>query len=451
MSIVDVINKKRKGEPLSKEEIEYFVDGYTNGAIPDYQASALLMAICINGMNVEETTDLTMAMAYSSKVLDFTGMFNTPLVDKHSTGGVGDKVTLIVLPIVASLGVKSFKISGKGLGHTGGTIDKLCSIDGYNTNISIEQAARLLMDNGVCLISQTDDIAVADKKLYALRDVSGTVESISLIAASVMSKKIAAGAEKILLEVTYGTGALIPSEEEAKKLARMMVGIGKQVDIETVALITNMDEPLGMSVGNSLEIMEVIEFLNSGLEDLERENIRNLKTVVFEVAAYMLKLSGLGSDDRETRTKIAEAITSGKAYNKFIQMVKGQGGHVKGIYLDGLNKNIDIPVITARAKYTKDIFSSAEGYINYTDAAKIGEALIALGGGRKKKEDTIDYAVGFIFHKKNGDKVKEKESIVTIYFNDKSKIDECVEDIAKALKVENTKPMTKTLISDIIE
>lgn len=450
MLVVDIINKKRKGEVLSKEEIEYFINGFSNGEIQDYQASALLMAICINKMTIEETTNLTMAMAYSSKVLNFSGMFETPVIDKHSTGGVGDKVTLIVLPIVASLGVKSFKLSGKGLGATGGTIDKLCSIKGYNTNISINQAIKFLKKNGVCLISQTDDIAVSDKKLYALRDVTGTVESVHLIAASVMSKKIAAGAEKIVLEVTYGTGALIKSKEDAKVLAQMMVEIGKKVNIETVALITNMDEPLGENVGNSLEIMEVINFLNSKEEELNKSSINSLKKVVFEVASHMLKLSGLGENDQENEMKIMDAITSGKAYEKFIQMIKGQGGCIKEKQIEEFNKKIESPVLVKSAKYTKEILADAKGYINYVDASKIGEALITLGGGRKKKDDKIDYAVGFIFHKKMGDEVKKGESIVTIYFNDKNKIDECIKYILEAIKLDLKKIIAKKHIDDII-
>lgn len=447
----DILNKKRKGEILTKEEIKYFVRGYAKGEIPDYQASALLMAICINGMTMEETSDLTMSMASFPKVLDFSGAFKTPVIDKHSTGGIGDKVTLIVLPIVVALGVITFKMSGRGLGHTGGTIDKLDSIEGFKTNILLEDALRLLANSGLCLISQTDDIAVADKKIYALRDVSGTIDSPALIASSVMSKKIAIGAQKIVLEVTYGTGAIIKTLEDAKALAKIMVEIGKQVGRETVAIITNMDEPLGNSVGNSLEIMEVVEFLNSSAEDLQRENIKDLVTVVFKVASYMLKLSGIEMDDKKNEIKILEAITSGAAYKKFIQLVKGQGGHITEAYLEGVNKTIDIPVISDKAKYTKEIYPKDSGYVHYVDAEKIGLALISLGGGRKIKEDIIDYSVGFILHKKTGEKVGVDESILTIYFNDGSNIDECIENINKAINIEYTKPEKKPIIDSVIK
>lgn len=450
MKILDIIDKKREKKELTKEEIEYVISNYLSGSIEDYKIAALLMAICINGMTVDETVNLTIAMINSGKIINFNNMFKSAIVDKHSTGGIGDKITLIVLPIIAALGIKTFKMAGKGLGFTGGTIDKIESIKGFDTNISIERIKQLLNDINIALISQTDEIVPADKKIYALRDVSGTVKSIPLIASSVMSKKIASGVDKIVLEITVGTGAFIKNNQDATYLAKTMVDIGKRMGKEIVAVITSMDEPLGKNVGNSLEILEVIDFLNRDYNGLASKEIEDLKIVSFEIAAQMMKLAGLGDNIRENKQKIADIIVSGKAYKKFIEFVKGQGGHVKSEYLDVLGKSVDIPIIEAKAKCKKELYISVEGYITSMNAENIGNALVALGGGRRTKKDIIDYSVGFVFNKKIGDKVKVGESIITIYFNDNSDIEECIEYLSKAIEIGNIEPKKKEHIIEII-
>lgn len=438
MNIIDIIEKKKNKGILTKEEIYYVINSYVKGEIEDYQMSSLLMAICINGMTTGETVDMTFAMKDSGKVLNFDGIFNTAVMDKHSTGGIGDKVTLIVLPILACLGVKIFKMSGRGLGFTGGTIDKLESIKGYCADISIEQAKRLVTDINVCLMSQSDEIAAADKKIYALRDVSGTIDSIPLIAASIMSKKLASGVDKMVLEVTCGTGAFMKDQKEAEKLANLMVDIAKKSGKEAIAIITDMSEPLGRNVGNNLEILEVIDFLNSDYDSLERKQISDLKILTFEIAAQMMKLAGIGDNIRENKNRIAEVIVNKKAYKKFITLIKGQGGYIKSEYLEGLDRSIDIPIMEDIATCKKEMYSSVDGYIEKMNAENIGYALVELGGGRKKKTDKIDHSVGFIFNKKIGDKVAEGESIVTIYFNEKSNIDNAIKYLTEAIGIGNT-------------
>lgn len=326
MRIYDIIENKRDGKELTKSEIEFFVKGYSEGRIKDYQASALLMAIYINGMTDSETYDLTMAMANSGKILDLSNLKSdgSIIVDKHSTGGVGDKVTLLVLPIVASLGVKVMKMSGRGLGYTGGTADKLESIKGYNLFKSLDEAALQVKQIGECLISQNDELAVADKKIYALRDVTATVSSIPLIASSIMSKKIASGVDKIVLDVTVGNGAFMQTVEDAKKLAKTMVDIGKKAGIETKAIITSMEQPLGKSVGNVVEVKEAMSFLLSDETTLNLYENRELKEVVFEISAHMMKMAGKGSDIEKNKVEILKAITSRKAYDKFIELIKAQ-------------------------------------------------------------------------------------------------------------------------------
>ena len=335
MRMYDIIEKKRDNKELTTEEIEYFVREYSLSNIEDYQMSALLMAIYLNKMNARELTDLTFAMAKSSNMINLDSIKEEGkfIVDKHSTGGVGDKVTLIVLPIVASLGAKVCKMSGRGLGFTGGTADKLEAIKGYDVNIDIQRAKEQVNDIGVALISQSSDIAIADKKLYALRDVTATVESIDLISASVMSKKIASGADKILLDVTCGSGAFMKDIASARRLAQTMVNIGKIANIETKAIITSMDEPLGRAVGNAVEIKEVISFLLSDETTLNSKSLKGLKDVVFECAAWMLKLANVGEDIEENKVKIMEEITSKRAYNKFIELIKAQGGHIHSVYI----------------------------------------------------------------------------------------------------------------------
>ena len=439
MRMYDIIEKKRDKHELTKEEIDFFVEGYSKDKIPDYQMSALLMAIYLNGMTDEELKNLTFAMANSAKTLDLTSI-KIPgkyIVDKHSTGGVGDKVTLIVLPIVAALGVGVCKMSGRGLGFTGGTADKLESITGYNVNIPINDAIRQVQDIGVCLISQSPEIAVADKKIYALRDTTATVESIDLIVSSIMSKKLASGVDKILLEVTVGSGAFMKTLEDAKKLSKTMVKIGKLAGVETRAVITSMSEPLGRNVGNALEIKEVISFLLSDEDTLESDELKDLKEVVYEIAAQMIKMSGICEDMEKNRKDITKAIVSRAAYDKFIELVKAQGGHIYNVYMDWIGLNLDMPVLDDKVRFLKEIHAQSDGYIVSIDSKKIGEALVALGGGRNKKDDKIDYSVGFEFAKKVGDKVKEGDTILTVLYNDKQKFAEAFEYIEDAIYIDD--------------
>lgn len=459
MRMYDIIEKKRDKYELTQTEIEFFVNGYSKGDIPDYQMSALLMAIFLNGLTDNELKYLTFAMANSAKTLDLTSI-KIPgkyIVDKHSTGGVGDKITLIVLPIVAALGVGVCKMSGRGLGFTGGTADKLESITGYNVNIPINDAIRQVQDIGLCLISQSPEIAVADKKIYALRDTTATVESIDLIASSIMSKKLASGVDKILLEVTVGTGAFMKTIEDARKLSKTMVKIGKLAGVETRAVITSMSEPLGRNVGNALEIKEVITFLLSDEETLFSDELRDLREVVYEIAAQMIKMSGVCDDMEKNRADITKAIVTHKAYDKFIELVKAQGGHIYNVYMDWVGMSLDMPVLDDKVTYLKEIHAQSDGYVVSIDSKKIGEALVALGGGRNKKEDKIDYSVGFEFAKKVGDKVKEGDTILTVLYNDKNKFNDAFEYIADAIYIDNIEQdvvkalQTKPHILDIID
>lgn len=448
MRMYDIIEKKRDNLELTKDEINFFVKEYCNGNIPDYQASAFLMAIYLNKLTKNELLYLTDAMAKSAKIVDLSDIKKPGkyIVDKHSTGGVGDKVTLIVLPIVAALGVDVFKMSGRGLGFTGGTADKLEAIQGYDINISLEQACHQVQSIGECLISQSPEIAIADKKLYALRDTTATVESIDLIASSIMSKKLALGADKILLDVTVGSGAFMKTLEDARKLAETLVEIGKMAGRETKAIITDMNEPLGRNVGNALEIKEVISFLLADETTLASNEMKDLKDVVFEIAAYMIKMAGCGDDIEINKARIMEVITSKKAYDKFIELVKAQGGHIYEVYMDWIGMNLDMPVLKDSIKYMKEIHAQKDGYIVSMDSKKIGEALVCLGGGRLKKEDEIDYAVGFEFAKKIGDKVKEGETILKVLYNDKEKFNEAFDYLEDAIYIDDiTEELALTL------
>lgn len=452
MNIIEIIEKKRDKEELTKEEIEYFVNEYTAGNIEDYQASSLLMAIYLNGMVMRETVDLTIAMANSSKVIDFEGIFDDEYVlDKHSTGGIGDKISLIVIPIVASLGVKVFKMSGRGLGFTGGTADKLESIDGYRVEQDIEKSIRQVETIGACMITQSDELAAADKKMYALRDVTGTIKSIPLIASSIMSKKIASGVDKIVLEIAVGTGAFMKGPKRARLLASEMVEIGRLAGKETVAVLATMNEPIGTKVGNSLEIEEVIEFLLGDKYTLESKAFKEMKEVVYEIAAHMLKLSGVVESIREGKVLVEKAILDRVAYKKFIEIVKAQGGYITNEYLEGIDENVDIPVISAKATYMKEVKADKDGYVNIQNAENIGMALVELGGGRHKKTDHIDYSVGFKFAKKIGDRVKKGDTIAYVYFNDKDKFIRSMEELLPVIKVESIMPIVKPSIIEVID
>ena len=439
MRMYDIIEKKRDKRELTKEEIEFAVNGYSNGEIPDYQMSALLMAIYLNGLTNLELVYLTFAMRDSANILDLSSLKKEGkyIVDKHSTGGVGDKVTLIVLPIVASLGVDVCKMSGKGLGFTGGTADKLESIIGYDINIDLNRAINQVKDIGVCLMSQSSDIAIADKKIYALRDTTATVESIDLIASSIMSKKLASGVDKILLDVTVGSGAFMKNVDDAKKLAKTMVNIGKLAKVETKAVITSMSEPLGHSVGNAVEIKEVISFLLSDEETLLSDYNKDLKDVVFEIAAQMMKMAGSGDDIEENKNKIFESIVSKKAYHKFIELIQAQDGKTYEVYMDWVGENLEMPVLKDKVKYMKEIHAQDDGFVVAINSKKIGEALVCLGGGRLRKDEDIDYAVGFEFSKKVGDRVKKGDTILTVLYNDKDKFEDAFSYIEEAIYIDN--------------
>lgn len=417
MDILEIIGKKRDKKELTKEEIEYFVKEYTNGNIADYQAAALVMAIYINGMTIEETTNLTLAMAYSGDVLDLSSVGN--VVDKHSTGGIGDKVTIILMPIVASLGVKVAKMSGRGLGFTGGTKDKLEAIPGYKTEISIEEFINNVNKVGISLIGQTLNLAPADKKLYALRDTINCTANIPLISSSIMSKKIAAGANKVVLDVTCGSGAFMKDIKDAEELSRTMIDIGKLANKETVCIITNMDQPLGSMVGNTLEIIEAIEALKGNMQE-------DVKNVVLELGAYILKLDGKGNNIEENKKAIEEVISNGKAYKKFLELVANQGGDIS--YIEDTEK-------FEKAKYRLSVIAEKSGYVKSLNAEEVGKIAMHLGAGRLRKEDDIDYSVGVELVKKVGDHIEEKETIAYIYANDEEKGKEAVSKLLENYQI----------------
>ena len=408
MNIQEIIAKKRDKQILSKEEIQYFIENYTNGNIADYQASALIMAIYINGMNEEEITNLTLAMANSGDILDLSELGT--VVDKHSTGGVGDKVTLILAPTIASLGVPVAKMSGRGLGYTGGTIDKLESIPGYRTNIAEKEFIQNVKKIGISLIGQTLNLAPADKKIYALRDATSTTESIPLIASSIMSKKIAAGANKIVLDVTYGSGAFMKTKEQAQKLADTMIKIGELVNRETVAVITPMEEPLGKNVGNTLEVIEAVEALQGNIQE-------DVKYVVLELGSVMLKLAGKGNDLEENKRRMMENINNGKALDKFRELVINQGGDVS--YIDDVNK-------FNKAKYILPVKLEKEGMVKELKAEEVGKLSVFLGAGRMKKEDKIEPEAGITLNAKIGDTVTKDQIVAYVYANNEQKAKEGV-------------------------
>ena len=419
MNIIEIIGKKAEHGELSTEEINYFVENYTKGEITDYQASALIMAIYINGMNSRETTDFTIAMANSGEVLNLSE-FGT-VVDKHSTGGIGDKITLIVMPIVAALGIPVAKMSGRGLGYTGGTIDKLESIPGYKTSISINEFKNNVKKIGISLMGQTLNLAPADKKIYALRDTISCVESIPLIASSIMSKKIAAGAEKIVLEVTVGDGAFMKNIEDAKSLAEAMINIGKIANKETVCVLTNMDEPIGYSVGNTLEVIEAVEALNGKMKD-------DVKTIVLELGSYIIKLAGKGDDVEKNKETIMKCIESGKALDKFIELVENQGGDSS--YIRDVSK-------FKKAKYIISVVSNNEGYVHSIKNEKIGNISVELGAGRMSKDDIINSKVGIIINKKIGEKVEKGEVIGYIHADDEILGEKASNDLRDCFIIQN--------------
>lgn len=420
MNILDIIAKKRDKKELSKEEIDYFVQGYTCDEITDYQAAALIMAMYINGMTDVELLHLTFSMANSGEVLDLSE-FGKYVVDKHSTGGVGDKVSIIVLPTVACLGVPVAKMSGRGLGFTGGTVDKMESIPGYNTNVDIAKFKEYVHKVGISMIGQTINIAPADKKIYALRDVISCVDNIPLIASSIMSKKIALGANKIILEVTYGKGAFMKTLEDAKLLANKMERLGELAGREVKCVFTPMDEPIGFAVGNAIEIIEVIDFLKN------KKMPEDLKKIVLEIGSQMIKLAGLGDDIEQNKIKMMESITNGSAFNKFKQMVRNQGGDIS--YLDDTNK-------FEKAEYVIQVKSKSAGKIKEINAEDIGRISCYLGAGRIEKDDIIDKAVGIVLNKKVNDSVEQNEVLATIHANDKEKAEVAIKKLEEIIVVE---------------
>lgn len=433
MRIIDIIEKKRENQELTKQEIEFFITEYTNGNIKDYQAAALVMAIFLNGMTDKETTNLTLAMAHSGEILDLSTLGET-IVDKHSTGGVGDKVSLILLPLVSSLGVPVAKMSGRGLGFTGGTVDKLESIPGYQTEIEINQFVKNVEQIGISMISQTLNLAPADKKLYALRDSISCVESIPLIASSIMSKKIASGAQKIVLDVTVGKGAFMRNIEEARKLSNTMIQIGRLASRETVCVLTNMNEPLGYAVGNSLEVIEAVRFLQGDMPE-------DLKQVVWELGSYMIKLAGKGENLEENKSKMLENIENGKAYDKFLELVKNQGGDIT--YIKNLDK---LP----KATYIEPIYSEKDGYIQEINSKEVGKLAGILGAGRGKKEEDIDPSVGIVLTRKVADEVKKGDVLAYIHANDKEKLENVKKALMKVIQIENKEIEKEKTILEII-
>lgn len=417
MNIKEIIAKKRDRNKLNKEEINYFIENYTNGNITDYQAAALVMAIYINGMNEEETTNLTIAMANSGEILDLSSLGKI-VVDKHSTGGVGDKVTLILAPIIASLGVPVAKMSGRGLGITGGTRDKLESIQGYKTEIEIKDFIKNVKKIGISLIGQTGNLAPADKKIYALRDSINCTESIPLIASSIMSKKLASGADKIVIDVTYGSGAFMKTKEDAEKLAETISKIGNGAGKETVCILTGMEEPLGYAIGNTLEIIEVVNCLKGNMPE-------DVKEVVLKLGSNMLKLAGISNNIEECEKLILQNIQNGNAYEKFIELVENQGGDIE--YIKDTNK-------FEKAKYIMPVIADKDFKISEINAGKIGNLCVELGAGRIKKEDSIDYSAGIVLNNKVGEKVKKNDILAYVHSNNEEKCKNSVDEMKKIIK-----------------
>ncbi len=434
MRMYDIIQKKRDGKELTTEEINFFINGYTEGNIPDYQISALLMAIYLKKMNKRETVDLTNAVVNSGEVVDLS-LIEGIKVDKHSTGGVGDKVTLALGPMVAACGLPFSKMSGRGLGHTGGTLDKLESIKGLRTELSKEEFISIVNRVKLCICSQTANITPADKKLYALRDVTATVDDISLIASSVMSKKLASGSNAIVLDVKVGSGAFMKDLESAFALAKEMVDIGNGVERNTVAIVSNMDEPLGYAIGNSIEVKEAIETLKgNGPKDLVELCL---------TLGSMLLLLGKKSESIESgREMLVEVINNGKAYNKLLEFVEAQGGDINYI------KNTEL---LPKASNIVELLSDSEGYIKSIDAEEVGKCALALGAGRETKESNIDLAAGIVLNKKVDDKVNKGDVLAYLHFNDESKANNVSLQLRNSIKIGDKNIKEKRLIFGIVD
>ena len=432
MQVYDIITKKKHGEELTDEEIKFFVEGYTRGEIPDYQASALTMAICLRGCTERETATLTQAICDSGDVVDLSELGDST-VDKHSTGGVGDKTTMVIAPIVASLGAAVAKMSGRGLGHTGGTVDKLESFPGYRTSLTPEEFIGQVKKIGIAVIGQSGNLAPADKKLYALRDVTATVDSIPLIASSIMSKKLAAGSHTIVLDVKYGSGAFMKTAEEAEVLATEMVKIGKNCGRNMAAVITNMERPLGKNIGNSLEVIEAVEVLKGN-------GPADLKEVCLTLASQIVSLCEKISES-EARSLCEDALASGKAFKKFKEWIASQGGNEEWI------ENTDL---FPKAKYEFEIKAENDGYISKMDAESIGIASVILGAGRETKEDTIDMSAGIVLNKKTGDKIAKGDTLATLYTCNETSFNSAKEKYLSAIILSNEKPKEEVLVVKIV-
>ena len=435
MNMVGIITKKKLGQALTPEEIAYFVHGAANRSIADYQLAALLMAIRLNGMTPEETKELTLAMAHSGEIADLSRIPGVK-VDKHSTGGVGDTTTLILAPLVAACGVPVAKMSGRGLGHTGGTLDKLESIPGVCIDVEIPAFKRIVRELGVCVIGQTGDLVPADKRMYALRDVTGTVESIPLIASSIMSKKLAAGTDAIVLDVKTGSGAFMQTLEEAHTLAQTMVEIGEHVGRKTVAVITDMDQPLGMAVGNALEVREAVQLLCGQIPPEDP-----LYQVCMLLAGHMLMLGGLAKGQAEAEAKLTHALRSGAGFAKLQAMVCALGAK------PGCLEDMDALCKTRRLV---PVALEGNGYIANMAAAQIGTAAQLLGAGRAKKTDVIDPAVGLIMHKRRGDYLKAGEPLATLYVNDETRLAEAMDTLRGAITLSKEPPEAVPMVYEVV-
>lgn len=436
MHYTELIEKKRDGFTHTKEEIEFIIRGVTDGSMPDYQLTAWMMAVCFRGMTDEETAYLTDAMMHSGDVVVLSDLEGIK-VDKHSTGGVGDTTTLIVAPLVAACGGTVAKVSGRGLAHSGGTLDKLESVPGVSVEKSLDEFKRIVRKTGLCVIGQSGNLDPADKRMYALRDVSGTVPSIPLIASSIMSKKLASGAEAIVLDVKTGGGAFMRTVDEARKLASLMVKIGRHLGRNTVAVITDMDRPLGMAVGNGLEMREAIEGLTGKIPYNDP-----LMQVSFVLAGRLLMLSNIASTQEDAEIMLKKAVEDGSGFTRLRSMLEEMGGDVR---------YVDDPNLLVRTKRIVPIYKDCTGYIKKLDAKSIGLAALLLGAGREKAGDTVDPAVGILMKKRCGDRIEKDEPIAYMYVNDETNLDEAVSKLVNAVCVADEKPEDEALVYDIIE
>ena len=436
MHYTELIEKKRDGFTHTKEEIEFIIRGVTDGSMPDYQLTAWMMAVCFRGMTDEETAYLTDAMMHSGDVVDLSDLEGIK-VDKHSTGGVGDTTTLIVAPLVAACGGTVAKVSGRGLAHSGGTLDKLESVPGVSVEKGLDEFKHIVRKTGLCVIGQSGNLDPADKRMYALRDVSGTVPSIPLIASSIMSKKLASGAEAIVLDVKTGGGAFMRTVDEARKLASLMVKIGRHLGRNTVAVITDMDRPLGMAVGNGLEMREAIEGLTGKIPYNDP-----LMQVSFVLAGRLLMLSNIASTQEDAEIMLKKAVEDGSGFTRLRSMLEEMGGDVR---------YVDDPNLLVRTKRIVPIYKDCTGYIKKLDAKSIGLAALLLGAGREKAGDTVDPAVGILMKKRCGDRIEKDEPIAYMYVNDETNLDEAVSKLVNAVCVADEKPEDEALVYDIIE